>query len=135
MNITEDYIGFENAKLLKEKGFEEMVNAYWNKNGVFRKIYKYSWANNDLDDEMFAACTIQTAMKWLREIHGIETSIEVCKVGEDHETMWAWTPILIKEDRLEYPVSQTDGSVYGGIEHERYAACEAGIKYALENLV
>lgn len=74
-------------------------------------------------------------MKWLRETHGIEVIVDVCKVGEGHRTMYAWTPVVVKEDRLEYPVSQTDGTVFGGLCDGYGQAVEKGIEYCLENLV
>ena len=48
--ITEDYVSFEVAKLLKEKGFDS-----WQGNG------------GDVDGSWY--CTHALAMKWLREKH------------------------------------------------------------------
>lgn len=33
--ITEDYVGFETAKLMKEKGFDEICYLGYNKNGEY----------------------------------------------------------------------------------------------------
>ena len=72
--ITEDYVSFEIAKLLKEKGFDvecdylyidgKVVRAQggacnWNKGETLFADYKNECS----------APTIQTAMKWLREAH------------------------------------------------------------------
>ena len=54
--ITEDYCNFENAKLLKEKGF----------NSDYPK-----------GDCMQLGCTQQMAMKWLREVHKLFIEIGV----------------------------------------------------------
>ena len=48
--MTEDYVSFETAKLLKEKGFDEECQKYYGD-------YKYPCP------------TLQMAMKWLREEH------------------------------------------------------------------
>lgn len=50
--ITEDYVSFNTAKLLKEKGFDEECQQYYGD-------YKYSCP------------TLQMAMKWLREVHNL----------------------------------------------------------------
>ena len=127
--IKEDYVSFEVAKLLKEKGFDEPVMYHFTPDGTQRK-FQQAFYRDDV-----AQPTLQMAMKWLRETHGIEVIADVCKVGEDHRTMYAWTPVVVKEDRLEYPVSQTDGTVFGGLCDGYGQAVEKGIEYCLENLV
>lgn len=130
--ITEDYVSFEIAKLLKEKGFEsDDCHTAYDENGQFFWHGDYSKDRKGVVD----APTLQMAMKWLRELHNIEIVIDVCKYGEDKKTMYAWTPVVIKEDLLEYPVSQTDGSVFGGICETYSEAVENGIVYCLENLI
>ena len=127
--IKEDYVSFEAAKLLKEKGFDEPVMYHFTPDGTQRKFQQAFY----MDD--VAQPTLQMAMKWLRETLGIEVIVDVCKVGEDHRTMYAWTPVVVKEDRLEYPVSQTDVTVFGGLCDGYGQAVEKGIEYCLENLV
>lgn len=64
--ITEDYVSFEVAKLLKEKGFDEPVKHFYFINGTFANdlaITKNSYTRH------YAAPTIQMALKWLREVH------------------------------------------------------------------
>ena len=51
--ITEDYVSFETAKLLKEKGFDEKVISFYPPGDIPRP-------------------TLQMVMKWLREIHNID---------------------------------------------------------------
>ena len=67
MNITEDYVSFEVAKLLKEKGFHEPCIATYNsttKNFQVEEIYE-DWTIHWKD--YISAPTHQMAMKWLRE--------------------------------------------------------------------
>ena len=99
--ITEDYVGFETAKLLKENGFDEECQTYYGD-------YKYPCP------------TLQMTMKWLREVHNI--AINVCYLLG----MWS------------YSVYRTDVSSLGfnSEDFDTYEeACEAGIKYCLENLI
>ena len=51
--ITEDYVSFEIAKLLKEKGFNEKVISFYPLGDIQRP-------------------TLQMAMKWLREVYNID---------------------------------------------------------------
>lgn len=68
--ITEDYVSFETAKLLKEKGFDEECSCFYNNIDygtpgleVDGQLY---YKNSALDDEEYATPTLQMAMKWLR---------------------------------------------------------------------
>ena len=129
--ITEDYVSFETAKLLEEKGYDGDFDGYYNNAG-----YEISRPNPNLKNyHYYKRPSLYCAMKWLRELHSIENVIDVCKYGEDKKTMYAWTPVVIKEDLLEYPVSQTYGSVFGGICETYREAAENGIVYCLENLI
>lgn len=70
--ITEDYIGFETAKLLKEKGFDEECSAFYVKSKecgieLFHAKEPYNYNNNV--HPCTSAPTLQMAMKWLREKH------------------------------------------------------------------
>lgn len=80
--ITEDYVSFETAKLLKEKGFDEPCSHIYRNDGMH--LYcgdarLTTLTNTEIDEpqdwvsETFTcACpTLQMAMKWLREVHKI----------------------------------------------------------------
>ena len=75
--MNEDYVSFEVAKLLKEKGFDWSVNHYYNKFGNFNNTYG-TWENySDLVGElMISAPTLYIARKWLRETKGIYIWVE-----------------------------------------------------------
>ena len=73
--ITEDFVSFEIAKLLKENGFDEECSCFYDNIDygtpgleVDGQLY---YKNSALDDEEYAAPTLQMAMKWLREVHNI----------------------------------------------------------------
>jgi hypothetical protein len=132
--IKEDYVSFETAKLLKEKGFKEITQGYINTDN---EVYMLPFQQGvyELGDNKYLYPTLQMTTKWLREVHNIVIVIDVCKYGEDNKTMYAWTPVVIRENCLEYPISQTDGSVFGGICEMYHEAVENGIIYCLRNLV
>ena len=64
--ITEDYVSFETAKLLKEKGFEERIRSWYDNNGVFHEE-GCRMSNSDCLPPTVMAPTLQMVMKWLRE--------------------------------------------------------------------
>lgn len=67
--ITEDYVSFDTAKLLTEKGFRGNVSMYYkdNNNGVVQMFSK-NILNYGIEEGIFyPAPTLQMAMKWLRE--------------------------------------------------------------------
>ena len=60
--IAEDYVSFETAKLLKEKGFHEDCKCQYGRHGSI------SWTScNNGNVTTFARPTIQMVMKWLRK--------------------------------------------------------------------
>ncbi|MBR4624741.1 MAG: hypothetical protein IKO56_04300, partial [Alphaproteobacteria bacterium] len=77
----------------------------------------------------------QMVMKYLRIFYKIEIIIDVCKYGKECKIMYSWTPVIIEKRSLGYPISQQDGSVFGGFCQTYEESVESGIKYCLENLV
>ena len=139
--IKEDYVSYEVAKLLKEKGFDEPCrSAYiWNTEeyelcAMFSKPLHFNREGSleDYEDDSvprISAPTHQMAMKWLRKMHNL--FIE---------------PYVIKnysKKKLEYTYSIQDLDFQGsddGIEccknwDTPKQACEAALKYSLENLI
>ena len=119
--IAEDYVSFETAKLLKEKGFDavECQNSPHFAYNIDGQFSGPSW------DTEYNAPTLQMAMKWLREVHNIAINIGW---GEVFEKDYRWWCIII---------SQKNGEILRDSEyHKTYEeACEAAIKYCLENLI
>lgn len=117
--ITEDYVSFETAKLLKEKGFDESLHYVYQPN-TKTPIYVTTPKNFNGGENRYSAPTLQMAMKWLREVHKIF--------------------IRVIQSHIEYCACE----IYYGIVNyynfrESFAsyeeACEAAIKYCLENLI
>ena len=77
--IKEDYVSFETAKLLKEKGFDSpCFMAYYETNNghkigydVGRNNYQWDIVNKENGLSNCCAPTLQMAMKWLRKEHNI----------------------------------------------------------------
>jgi hypothetical protein len=133
--ITEDYVSFETAKLLKEKGFDEKVDTLYKMDAEFLKstlCINYNNPDFELSDmhhipeKTVSAPTLQMALKWLREKHEIfiQPNIVFCYPIQYFATIFCYG------DNLK---TQQD------IDTERFdtyeEACEAGIKYCLENLI
>ena len=121
MNITEDYVSFEIAKLLKEKGFDAPVNMTYDTKGIIAA----KWIDPSLDyisrDWMFPRVTHQMALKWLREVHKY-----LIVVGN-------------KNGNYLYLIKDLKANTDLGISNDEYItyeeAVEAAIKYCLTNLI
>lgn len=68
--ITEDYVSFETAKLLKEKGFEGDNRDWYTPDGFIEEVGVDDGidptAHEDIFDSLVPAPTLQMAAKWLR---------------------------------------------------------------------
>ena len=112
--ISEDYVSFEVAKLLKDKGFNEPTIGTYNiesKNPILveRPIRAIHC------EAIISAPTLQMAMKWLREVHDIKIMIRPYVDGT-------------------YSYEILNGFWYVNFDSYEDAA-EAAIKYCLENLI
>ena len=131
--ITEDYVSFETAKLLKEKGFDVPCNCYGTFNSVnlayrFCLTDKYTDWNKHFGKTIISCPTLQIAMKWLREVHNLAIQIELIDFLE-HGEVWLYSVIERKT------IKQLTGRDEDFTEHSYEEACEAAIRYCLENLI
>ena len=122
--ITEDYVSFEIAKLLKEKGFEGDVNAYYHiwDNG-HRVCPVQEFTHSEAPHLYIPAPTLQMAMKWLREVHNLW-----CEISPEGKGLWYREVYSLTDE--EY-IPNSNGHKIKSYEE----ACEAAIKYSLENLI
>ena len=67
---NEDYCSYEVAKLLKEKGFDELCKYLYKDNGE-RYTLASTCYQNVCDDGECLCPTHQMTMKWLREVHDL----------------------------------------------------------------
>jgi hypothetical protein len=126
--ITEDYVSFEIAKLLKEKGFKGQGEHFYEDNKITNYINYWFRITPEQRYEAIEAPTIQMAMKWLRKEHNLH-----CDIGYD-DLDWFWNIISVSEDipPEERPKLIKDGYAANKTYEE---ACEEAIKYCLENLI
>ena len=143
--IDEDYVSFEVAKLLRDKGFNEETEYVFSNNGELLRLNHFGikdLTNADCNDyhtwklpiegvdSIISAPTLQIAMKWLRKAHNlvvnpVTTSVEVRDYGE-----WE-VDIYYRDSGIDATINAC-GHIYG----ETYEkACNAGISYCLEYLI
>ena len=122
---TEDYISFETAKLLMEKGFDAKCRAYYISDD---EIALLSIARDFNNNGIFlSAPTLQMVMKWLREKGWFICIIPLAfycgeKASKFGYNIWAG-------DNLE--VDEFNTPKFNTYEE----ACEDAIKYCLKNLI
>lgn len=121
--INEDYVSFETAKLLKEKGFDEPCYRWYNTKGEVCAKFINPDIPLDYSSREYYLCPSQSmAMKWLREVHYIFIQVELYSKYNDY-----WFELFQNTHRLMIEKRE----VYNSYEQ----ACEEAIKYCLENLI
>ena len=144
--ITEDYVSFEVAKLLKEKGFLKDVDlrmtqnlSFYDNIGLHHNLNK--WYDSLIQDKIdfVVAPTHQMAMKWLREMHKIQICVEQNPYDAWH--YWGFSMSYIDEKINELP-NPTQAFIHicpTKIPNNCYKtyeeAVEVALKYCLENLI
>lgn len=152
--ITEDYVSFETAKLLKEKGFDAECHSHYYPCHYPDGSIKYekdegaqkgdkTWYNvyslKNLPKDHYLAPTLQMVMKWLRKVYNIHFSIEPYTIFPENINCKVFYSVEIQQ-----LVTDDGGTLYKGeleVKHyiddiESYEqACESAIKYCLENLI
>lgn len=119
--ITEDYVSFEVAKLLKEKGFDEKCRSYYiGSSGRYSRCTVEIKTNDCRNDEILRP-THQMVLKWLREEHNLIISINFSYVSN------SYTYLIKYITRHEM--------VWSDIAESYEEVVEAALKYTLENLI
>lgn len=115
--IEEDYVSFEIAKLLKEKGFDCKCLLYYNEYGQLMPVKHLS---------NYLKCpTLQMAIKWLRETYNIHIVLSPNKKMNNQ-----YCSIIFVDKEGELHPQPTD-FFHGSYEE----AADNAIKYSLENLI
>ena len=148
--ITEDYVSFEIAKLLKEKGFDAECHSHYYPchypDGSIQyhkyerteyekdKPYYAIYSLKTLPTDHYLAPTLQMALKWLRKkgFH-IFVPMEIDYDEDERGDKWYHNATYYPEIRRvsDGKIMYDDGSLYAEPEH----AYEVAIKYCLENLI
>lgn len=122
--IKEDYISFETAKLLKDKGFVGQKEHFYENNKIINFINYWHRITPKQRYEAIEAPTLQMVMKWLREVYEIDIIIFRHIRGK----RITFYDRIEQRTHLEY---QSKCNSYYSYEE----AAEAAIKYCLENLI
>ena len=137
--ITEDYVSFEVAKLLQEKGFKEPCITYWfhmiGAEPIFNEDMPRQIYNNKSDTIEIIGCpTLQMAMKWMRIEHNIHIEPHIVRTKCSYGYMPNY--INLKELKPHFPFDEFDfanADKYVCLTPDK--ACEATLKYCLEHLI
>lgn len=137
--MKEQYVTFETAKLLKEKGFGWFTYSYYTKDDVDTKPYfgienlcpdNWNGEVDEVNDLWFSAPTQQMACRWLRE----EKGIHICTVPDLSSDKF-YVSIAVNVNgkwrlHANFPAPLLD---------EKYIKCEeaveAALEYCLTNLI
>ena len=140
--LYEDYVSFEIAKLLKEKGFDWTESPFYSEQDrdEWRQNNNYTIPNTSYNPDLpFDSETItliaphvslQMAMKWLREVHNCHICVQALITTDGLE---GYCPFYTKIGGVfmwENPLGE-DYATSPTYEE----ALEAAIKYCLENLI
>lgn len=134
--ITEDYVSFETAKLLKEIGFDGVSTIMYKENGKMCINPKsvVSWRLK----YWYPCLTLQMAMKWLREKYNLFIEIQCYGCGADKEAHFEFSFVVSEFMQFDNKICTTVGlkEKKAKSQHNTYEeACEAAIKYCLEHLI
>lgn len=122
MELKEDYVSLEIAKLLKEKGFDlECLSWYSTKGNLYHYADSFEM---DLDGitELCSTPTLQMTMKWLREKHN------VCIIPSLYDGKGGFYCFVYTNNYRSVKVLNRRCNTYE-------SACENAIKYCLETLI
>lgn len=122
--IKEDYVSFEVAKLLKEKGFNgEWHKYYW---GYFpgKEFLTEGSFSPEYD---YPAPTQQMAMKWLRETTNYELNVFCSEVDKNFKRGYSYDIFNVVD------AEEKSHQEHGFNTYED--AVEAALEYVLKNLI
>ena len=134
---NEDYVSFETAKLLKEKGFDWYTYAYYEDENNPNINLRASKAINWNKTEFISKPTLQMAMKWLREAHDVTIVIDTNDIWLGEGNRFFWCKIYYKMgNRIEIKWYYDPSKPKDMLRYQTYEqACESAIKYCLEKLI
>jgi len=147
-NIEEQRVGFDNAFLLKEKGFTVPCNTHTfisNTNKIVEEtsIHCIDWGNRDLTKtvQKYSTPTQQLAIDWLQINFDIYIHAN-CVAPYDYEDkinpypklVWVSKVFSLYKYRFEKFINTDNGLAFNHF-HSPEEAKEAAINYALINLI
>lgn len=141
--IQEEYCSFEIAKLLKEKGFDGLCYChaftdYEGNSTTYHTEYPENWNQSE---PCVSIPTLGMAMRWLREVHQLHISVDVCPIygkvkdekGRNSCGLLYWHYMASGEWLNDKYNPQQKAFVVPAKCYEE--AIEAALKCCLENLI
>ena len=127
----DDFVTFEIAKKLKEKGFSWICSHYYRTKSkdLFMIFPCEDWSNIE---ERVNAPTISEVLDWLRKVHNLH--FEVVGAAYGYNLIISDTPNKGGTDRY-FSHAKYDGPNCGGAWDEYEDCVMYGIEYVLDNLI
>ena len=124
---TEDFVSFNTVKLLNDKGFDWNCDTYYTENGSV-KYTQLKYNHNGIKN-CYSRPTLQVAMKWLREVHNLNVEV--------YRTACGYIGCIVDiPSGTDIKFLEDDGDDLPSGQYTKWEyACEAVIKYCLENLI
>ena len=127
-----DFVTFELAKKLKEKGYpqeKESTLAMYNEDGEFHSLCQtigdFEYLFEDFDESDYVCPTISQALRWLRKYKGLVIIVLPIDFSNGRYS----AAIYSKRDRAKAD------SLYGIFIGEWEEALMKGIEYAVDNIL
>lgn len=120
----EEFVTYEIAVKLKEKGFTKPCRFYYSGSSVFPNQRFQLLSRNTTDDNSLDAPTISQVLKWLREEKCLHIEIQYIF---SEETIWEFEVVRIGSYERWWNGSESLDS------YEQAAI--AGVEYVLNNLI
>jgi hypothetical protein len=120
MNMTENYVSFELAQLLKDKGFKSESYHYYNSSGEL--IFTlHTHTNTMMQRFRYEAPSLSIAQKWIYENFGIwvHSGMNVPYTDDWFFSCENWDEVLVCLEGYDTP----------------YHALNEGLTYTLKNLI
>lgn len=130
MEIKEAYCSYEVARLLKEKGFDELCIFKYNLEGIKVKAGQAidEWSNTELEEGECSAPTHQMACDWVRK-KGWHISIQL--TYDDNYNAVYYVTISSTKTFLAEDIGELEYKYFSKVEDANNEA----LKYSLENLI
>lgn len=124
--IKEDYVSYEVARLLKEKGFNWDCITYYVDSNPNNVQYSMLFENNTTwEERCCSAPTHQMTMAWLREVHNI--NIDIVPIW--NRNRWEYQIFIVTPATSQRPY--VANTLY--LDYEE--AAKEALKHSLENLI
>lgn len=140
--IEESYVSFNTAKMLKEAGFEEMVNScfmYDDKADEYEYEFVNGYAivkkalrdNYNGYENTISRPTQALAVRWLREVHGIH--VVITEEAYTNGINYLWQVLIYNPLSIDCWDNKSTGMYGDNGEYKTYEeALEAGLREAIK---